>query len=770
VPDYNSFFHEALSQSPYPYQHKLASNPWPDILRIPTGMGKTASIILAWLFKRTNGDSETPARLVYCLPMRVLVEQTARATERWINTLAEKRLLNSKPVVHVLMGGEGSTDWDLHPHKDTILVGTQDQLLSRALNRGYSMSRFRWPVHFGLLNNGCLWVMDEVQLMGAGLETTAQLQAFRERLGTVTPTKSIWCSATLCREWLATVDFSSRSASLISLELDDSDLNDARVVKRRSAKKTLCRAPVGTTDYKALAKFVLESHQEGTRTLVILNTVSRAQQLFNSLKSISKSSRPVLLHSRYRPHDRKNNLDKLLSTPTAPGIICIATQVVEAGVDVTSTTLITELAPWPSLVQRFGRLNRDGAESAARVFWLDLDLARKGQANPYDPLELEEARRLLLNLEDAGPASLPEVTQQMPVRQVLRSVDLQDLFDTTNDIAGADVDISRFIRDSTDTDIQVFWRSFPEDEPDPQTASPNREELCSVPIGDLHGWLKTKQAWTWSHLDRIWRKVDRVSPGMVVLLRRRDGGYDSEAGWTGNSKDIPPELSSGIEKPEGYDDDLTVIRSWQSLAEHTDLVASSLEKIMVHFDQSLLPWRDDLITAARWHDAGKAHPVFQNALPDLRDMDRVWAKAPESGSRYTRPGFRHELASAILMLTSGQSDLSAFLAAAHHGKVRLSIRSLPGESVPKDSTMRFARGIWEGDIIPEVELGDGTRVPQTEMDLSLMELGEGSNGPSWTSRMLALRDDPSLGPFRLSFLEALLRIADWTASKEAQNA
>jgi len=50
------------------------------------------------------------------------------------------------------------------------------------------MSRFRWPVSLGLLNNDCLWVMDEVQLMGAGLTTTAQLQAFRDRLGTLLPT------------------------------------------------------------------------------------------------------------------------------------------------------------------------------------------------------------------------------------------------------------------------------------------------------------------------------------------------------------------------------------------------------------------------------------------------------------------------------------------------------------------------------------------------------------------------------------------------------
>ena len=67
------------------------------------------------------------------------------------------------------------------PDKPWVLVGTQDQLLSRALNRGYAMSRFEWPVHFGLLNNDCRWLIDEVQLMGPGLWTTSQLEGSGSR-------------------------------------------------------------------------------------------------------------------------------------------------------------------------------------------------------------------------------------------------------------------------------------------------------------------------------------------------------------------------------------------------------------------------------------------------------------------------------------------------------------------------------------------------------------------------------------------------------------
>ena len=83
--------------------------------------------------------------------------------------------------VFTLMGGEVEEGWELYPEKPAILVSTQDMLLSRALNHGYGMSRYKWPTHFGLLNNDCLWVCDEVQLMRSGLATTTQMQAFREQ-------------------------------------------------------------------------------------------------------------------------------------------------------------------------------------------------------------------------------------------------------------------------------------------------------------------------------------------------------------------------------------------------------------------------------------------------------------------------------------------------------------------------------------------------------------------------------------------------------------
>jgi CRISPR-associated endonuclease/helicase Cas3 len=255
------------------------------------------------------------------------------------------------------------------------------------------------------------------------------------------------------------------------------------------------------------------------------------------------------------------------------------------------------------------------------------------------------------------------------------------------------------------------------------------------------------------------------------MLHKSDGCYHKEYGWTGKKDDVPDILETALPASEGNDDDFQIVRGWQSLLKHNDAVTGQLKKIASSCGLNE-KHQKDIIQAARWHDAGKAHEIFQEAMvgdPPEADPSVIWGKTARTAIAYRRKGFRHELASALAMLESGLPDLAVFLAAAHHGKVRLSIRSLAHEKRPDDPEIRFARGIWEGDVLRTTDLGDDHRMPETRLDLSYMEFGEGSKGASWLARMLALRDDPSLGPFRLAFFEALLRTADWRASEKAES-
>lgn len=787
---YRKFFRSATNFAPYPFQEQLAcGESFPSILEIPTGLGKTEAVILAWLFRRRfHPDAAvreaTPRRLVYCLPMRVLVEQTVARVQRILDKLGLALQDNAAQGIGVvtLMGGETNDDWELAPEHDTLLVGTQDMLLSRVLNRGYGMSRYRWPMHFGLLNNDCLWVMDEVQLMGNGLGTSTQMQAFRRYLGTVAPTRTLWMSATIRDKWLETVDFAKDKDAPGRLALSDQDRKSEAVSAGYEARKPLVsRIAWGKkVDVEVAAKAV-ELHRPGTLTLVVVNTVDRARKTYEKLKKEvaprkgqAPTANTVLIHSRFRPRERAAALERLLGPIGPEGLIAVSTQVIEAGVDVSANTLITELAPWASLVQRFGRCNRRGKRNdQAQVVVVMVDPTK---AQPYLPEELTKAAAYLEDIDDVGPVRLAElpVSEEMVFSHVPRRCDVMDLFDTTADLAGADIDVSRFIRDTTDSDVQVFWRAL-DGPPGADEAGPLRDELCSVPIGHLRDLLKKSRsrAWRFDHLDQMWTRTDRIVPGMTLLLPQDLGGYDAELGWTGDPKNKPVILDMNPgDTPNGNDSD----RRSQSgrsrtIQEHSDAVVRELEGILAEINGIDDDLAAALSDAARWHDAGKAHPVFQEAITrgtSEDHSDAVWAKGPNR-PKYSRRGFRHELASALVMLETGNSDLSVWLAAAHHGKVRMSIRSLPHEPLPPEADRRFARGIWDGDEVPAANLGGGVASPTVTVDLSCMELGTGNHGPSWLARMLALRNDANLGPFRLAYLEALLRAADWRASRKEGN-
>ncbi|MDR7409711.1 MAG: CRISPR-associated helicase Cas3' [Armatimonadota bacterium] len=792
--EFYEVFSRALGSPPFAYQRTLAcAGELPQLVRVPTGAGKTAAAVLAWLYRRRFHPDEqvreaTPRRLVYCLPMRVLVEQTLEAVRAWLTNLD----LEAEVGVHQLMGGALDEDWVRRPERDAVLVGTMDMLLSRALNRGYAAARSRWPLEFGLLNNDCLWVLDEVQLMGNGLATSAQLAAFRRSFGTARPCPSLWMSATVDESWLATVDHPAPACALTLTGADRSGPLSSRL----RAAKTLRKLSVAGWP-EGGAEAILDRHKPGTLTLVVVNTVERARRLHAELRkrAAGREIEVRLLHSRFRPPDRRAALEAALAPTSGAGRIVVATQVVEAGVDVSAATLVTELAPWTSLVQRFGRCNRFGDHAAGEVWWVDL---ADREAPPYAPEELSEARARLAALEGSSvsPEALEGLGPGRPpaVRYVVRRPDLLDLFDTEPDLAGNDVDVSRFIRDDADVDVQVFWRQWEGEAPAPDLPGAAPDELCPVPVWEVREFLfprgrraEGSAGYVWDHLDRQWRRLvsqEDLRPGLVVLLPAEAGGYRPETGWDGERTDpVEPLVAAAPPGPEeGMDDEPPeeVAGAWVALSDHLVHAERQLQELVATVVPGVEPWvRKALEAAARWHDVGKAHEVFQRALlAPLSDEERaacaqtLWAKSAV-GRRldFERRHFRHELASALALLAApsqvhglegDELDLAAYLVAAHHGKVRMALRSLRGERRPPEPGLRFARGVWDGDRLGPLQL-DGVTVPALTLDLSVMEAGRGADGrPSWSERVLRLRD--RVGPFVLAYLEALLRVADWEAS------
>jgi CRISPR-associated endonuclease/helicase Cas3 len=776
--DYSTFFRQAtLLAEPFPYQQTLAQAAWPDFLEIPTGLGKTAAIMLAWLYKRQVAhDTDTPRRLVYCLPMRVLVEQTQANIACWLEQLNLQDQVN----VHILMGGADVKSWVMQPEKDAILIGTQDMLLSRALMRGYGVSRYQWPVHFALLHNDALWVYDEVQLMGAGLSTSAQLEAFRRTLTTSATTKSLWVSATLNRDWLNTVDFAEYLPMANTLALIDTEKALPAVQQRVKATKRLSKAACELTaetkkTYIAqLAELVSRHHQPGTNSLVIVNRVERAQQLYAQLKKQKLEAELLLVHARFRLQERQQLNQRLQEAASEAGRIIIATQAVEAGVDISSKTLFTEIAPWASLVQRFGRCNRYGEYNetgGADIFWIDIEDEK--EASPYAPEDFSLSRSHLLSLDNAAPSELPNVTTEQAIHPVIRKKDFLDLFNTDADLSGFDTDISQFVRDQGAPQLRVFWRDI--EKPQTDEPQPLHGELCPVSMGQIKDYFKDKDraAFVWDGLAKNWKKIDQSFPGMTLLLLARHGGYDLESGFDPTKKQpVPVALSETEQTDDSFtgDQDSRKTKAIELSAHLRHVFEHALQ--LVDHVQAQTTGKHAILTAAAWHDVGKAHEVFQHTMlqDDRLSDEKLWAKSAANAS-HQRRYFRHELASMLAWLLNNaehpQRDLIAYLIVAHHGKVRLSLRAMPDEKPPKDRPhILYARGVHQGDRLPEVAVLDQI-TPATELRLELMQLGETEiMGPSWTTRVQNLLREH--GPFELAWYETLVRIADWRASEAEQ--
>lgn len=120
---------------------------------------------------------------------------------------------------------------------------------------------------------------------------------------------------------------------------------------------------------------VLNYAFEGKRVLVIANTIKFANYLYDKFRSNKYQIAVSIFHSRYTPQKREEiekNLSVCFKNPKPSdeneGKILVATQVVEASLDVDFDVLFTEIAPMDALVQRMGRINRRYIYKDDRVF------------------------------------------------------------------------------------------------------------------------------------------------------------------------------------------------------------------------------------------------------------------------------------------------------------------------------------------------------------------------------------------------------------------
>ena len=138
-------------------------------------------------------------------------------------------------------------------------------------------------------------------------------------------------------------------------------------------------------------------HNRG-KVLWVCNTVGDAVEVYKRAKEKAPEVAPMLYHSRFRYKDRVSIQDRVIAAFKKKDTPCLAvtTQVCEMSLNISAQLMVTALPPFPSLVQRLGRLNRWGeVEKGARCLVYPFS-CKDGE--PYRVEELQASDKIVKRL------------------------------------------------------------------------------------------------------------------------------------------------------------------------------------------------------------------------------------------------------------------------------------------------------------------------------------------------------------------------------------
>ncbi len=160
------------------------------------------------------------------------------------------------------------------------------------------------------------------------------------------------------------------------------------------------RTADGSMDTQELAELVTETLEIANSTLVILNTKSVVKKLYRQLVEQYAGSSIAVYHlSTSMCASHRNDILERIKSRLVHGeqVICVSTQLIEAGVDISFECVIRSLAGLDSIAQAAGRCNRHGKQGIRNVYVIDhaeekLDRLREIKVGK------EIARRILIDL------------------------------------------------------------------------------------------------------------------------------------------------------------------------------------------------------------------------------------------------------------------------------------------------------------------------------------------------------------------------------------
>lgn len=313
-------------------------------LTLPTGAGKTLSSLG---YALANAQQFNKKRIVFVIPLLSILEQNSAVIRKYIdddqivlehhsNFIKE---FNDKDELDEY---ELLTDtWD-----SPIIVTTLVQLLNTLFSGKTSSIR-----RMSALTDSVL-IIDEVQSLPK--KTLYMFNLTLNFLAYVCGATIILSSAT--QPVFDNVEFPIRFSD--SRDIIPFDPIRNAIFKRTTIHDVTC--PFGM-NIEGLTDFCRQKFEEVQSMLIICNTKSSAAKVFEQLKLAQRDTKIFHLSASMCMKHRIDTLQEIMKyLGRKEKMICVSTQLVEAGVDFSFQRVIRVLAGMDSIAQAAGRCNRSG--------------------------------------------------------------------------------------------------------------------------------------------------------------------------------------------------------------------------------------------------------------------------------------------------------------------------------------------------------------------------------------------------------------------------
>jgi len=326
------------------------------LLTVPTGGGKTLASIRFALHHAVNKQAHIYfQRIIYVIPYTTIIEQNAQAIRQVFSSQLDEDVLNKMILEshsNVLPNEESRNNSILAENWDAqIIFTTNVQFLDAFYGAGTRNARKLHNIANSII------IFDEAQTLPVRC-----LHLFSHAVNYLVEhcnCTAILCTATQPLLHKIPAEFGALSLSENSQILPDKLRKDSAESLKRVTVINECK-PQGWSHHEVADKVSFISGK-GNSCLIVLNTKADAKRIYTILHERHGGKLTYHLSTAMCAAHRMDTLQevKTLLHNKRP-VICVSTQLMEAGVDIDFDAGVRALAGMDSIAQTAGRINRNG--------------------------------------------------------------------------------------------------------------------------------------------------------------------------------------------------------------------------------------------------------------------------------------------------------------------------------------------------------------------------------------------------------------------------